>query len=166
MTQSRPNILRLTIIRLWLLVTLGLIFLFVMELIMNWIGINDFGLYVLILIILASLLGIFMELPEAVALTIVDDKIIVGNLLTGKENEILFTAIDEFKIQIHIEKYGGLNFTLMLIRKGNSHDAIELRYVANLAEIIQRLENQLPNSTEDEYGLLKLVMEQQTNRNR
>lgn len=148
------------------MVTLGLVFFFAIELTTSWIGINDFGLYVLIVIILASLLSIFMELPGAVALRIVNDKIIVRNLLTRKETEILFSAIDEFKIQIHIEKYSGLNFTLVLIKQGKAHDAIELRYVANLAEIIQRLEEQLPNSTEDEYGLLKLVMEQQTNRNR
>ena len=148
------------------MVTLGLVFFFAIELTTSWIGINDFCLYVLIVIILASLLSIFMELPGAVALRIVNDKIIVRNLLTRKETEILFSAIDEFKIQIHIEKYSGLNFTLVLIKQGKAHDAIELRYVANLAEIIQRLEEQLPNSTEDEYGLLKLVMEQQTNRNR
>ena len=149
-----------------MLVTLSLVFFFAIELTTNWIGLNDFGLYVLIVIILASLLSIFMELPGAVALTIVNDKIIVRNLLTRKETEILFSAIDEFKIQIHIEKYSGLNFTLVLIKQGKAHDALELRYVANLAEIIQRLGKQLPNSTEDEYGLLKLVMEQQTNRNR
>ena len=148
------------------MVTLGLVFFFFFFFTTSWIGINDFGLYVLIVIILASLLSIFMELPGAVALRIVNDKIIVRNLLTRKETEILFSAIDEFKIQIHIEKYSGLNFTLVLIKQGKAHDAIELRYVANLAEIIQRLEEQLPNSTEDEYGLLKLVMEQQTNRNR
>jgi hypothetical protein len=146
---------------MWVFVTFGLICLLTIEWVTDWMGINGFGRYTLILIILAGLLGIFIELPEIKALTIVDDKIIVKNLLTGKSKETLFTTIDEFKILIHVHRYSGLKFTLILLKQGNSHEPISLSYIDNLTEIIQRLEKQLSNSTEDEYGLLERMKQGQ-----
>lgn len=149
---------------MWVFVTFGLLCLLTIEWATDWMEINGLGRYVLIIIILAGLLGIFIELPEIKALTIVDDKIIVKNLLTRKSKETLFTTIDEFKILIHIHRYSGLKFTLILLKQGNSHEPISLSYINNLTEIIDRLEKQLPNSTEDEYGLLELMKQgQQTN---
>src|SRR6478736_6625786 len=161
MTQSRPDILKLKLIQLWVFLTLGLICLIIIELATDWIGINGLGRYVLIVIAVAGLIGIFIELPEIKALTIVQDKIIVKNILTGKSKETLFTVIDEFKILIHIRRYSGLKFTLILLKQGNSHEPISLSYIDNLTEIINGLEKRLPNSTEDEYGLLDLMKQRQ-----
>jgi hypothetical protein len=119
--------------------------------------IDSVGQYFILVAIMSGLLGILIELPEIKALTIADDKIIVKNLLTGKSKEIRFTLVDEFKILVHMQRYSGLKLTLILSNQGNPHEPISLDYVDNPDEIIHALEKRLPNTTIDEYGVLKFM---------
>jgi hypothetical protein len=157
MTPSRPNIFKLIIARLWVLITVGLLVMLIVEWGTGWMEIDSVGQYFILIAIMSGLLGILIELPEIKALTIADDKIIVKNLLTGKSKEIRFTVVDEFKILVHMQRYSGLKLTLILSNQGNPHEPISLDYVDNPHEIIHALEKRLPNTTIDEYGFLKFV---------
>lgn len=161
MVQSKPNVLRVALLRLSIFLTFGLFLVLLTEWATDWMGLNSHAIFFFVLVIFTGLFGSLVELPNAKALTIIDDKITVKNLITGKSKDILFETTDRFKISMHMQRYRGLKLNLILLKEGNQHEPISLSYVDNLAEIVNEFEKRLPNLTEDEYGLLEMVKKQQ-----
>ncbi|MFN5170975.1 MAG: hypothetical protein ACK5DD_15250 [Cyclobacteriaceae bacterium] len=157
MTKSTPNMFRVTLMRVWVILTIGSFLILVVDWLAGLFGMNGLGLYFTIIALFAGLIGLLIELPEARSLTIYDDKITVKNLLTRKSTDFLFTTIDGFRISMHMQRYGGLKLNLILLKQGHSHHPISLSYIANATEIINELEKRIPNSTEDEYRFLELI---------
>jgi hypothetical protein len=100
---------------------------------------------------------ILVELPKVLTLKIDDDKIKVKNLLTRRSKEFWLEDIHGFKVSAEVGIFGELEINLILLRHGEAIESISMQYMVNVDEIINRLEKQLPNVTEDEYGFLELI---------
>lgn len=57
----------------------------------------------------------------------------------------------------------GLHFELILFGQNKVLPSVSLSYISNLDQIIRELEKRFQNLTEDEYGLLRLIREQDYN---
>src|SRR5688572_1178264 len=88
------------------------------------------------LIIFAGLYFILIELPIALGFTIDDNKIVVKNLLTKKNQVFFLEYIHSFKISIKMRGYRGFYLDLILLRHGEAFESISLQYIGNLDEII------------------------------
>jgi hypothetical protein len=135
-------------------------------LILEWtfgaMGLNIFvQALIIVFTITTGLLFILTELPQILALTIDENKIVTKNLMTGRTKEFLFEAIDSFKISIQMGPKGGLRCHLTLFAQSKILGTISLSYVDNLDQIIKELEKRLQNLTEDKYGVLRLIRRQE-----
>lgn len=118
------------------------------------------------LTVLATLAGLFFivkELPIVVALTIHEDKIVVKNLLTRTSNEYFFEDFHSFKVSTQLRIFAEFEVDLILFRHGKEVESISLQYIVNVDQIINLLEKQLQNISEDEYGYLQLIRGQRNN---
>jgi hypothetical protein len=121
MIKSKPNVLRVFLLRLWIFLSIGLLMVLITEWAIDWVGLNSLAIFFFIVAIFTGLLGSLIELPQALALIIVDDKIIVKNLITGKSRDILFETTDGFKISMHMQRYSGLKLNLILLKQSNQY---------------------------------------------
>jgi hypothetical protein len=159
-THSKPDIFRVTIIGFCLCLIIVLLFTLAFEWMTGLMGLNVIAqTFLSVFTILASLF-ILVELPIVLSLTIDSNKIVVKNLLTRRKKDFFFEHLDSFKISIQLRIRSRFHFDLILLRDGKALEAIPLKYVDNLDQIIKELENHLKNSTEDEYGFLRYIREQ------
>jgi len=118
------------------------------------------------LTVLATLAGFFFivkELPIVVALTIDEEKIVVKNLLTRTKKEFYIDLLHSFKVSTELQLFVELEVDLILLRHGEEVESISLQYIVNVDQIINQLEKQLQNVSEDEYGYLELIRGQRNN---
>jgi hypothetical protein len=147
---------------LGLFVIIGPFCILVLEWAFGGMGLNIFVQAIIILFtLITGLLFILIELPQILALTIDENKIVTKNLITGETKEFIFEAIDSFKISIQMGTKSGLHLKLILAAQSKILATISLSYVENPDQIIKELEKRLPNLTEDEYGVLGLIRRQE-----
>ncbi len=162
MIESKSNIFRLTLMWFGLFVIIGPFCILILEWTFGGMGLNIFvQALLMVFIIITGLLFILTELPQILALTIDENKIVTRNLMTGRTKEFLFEAIDSFKISIQMGPKGGLRCHLILFAQSKILGTISLSYVDNLDQIIKELEKRLQNLTEDKYGVLRLIRRQE-----
>jgi hypothetical protein len=162
--QSKSNIFRVTLMWLGLFVTIVPFCIVILEWTTGKMGVNIFFQTILILsTIITGLIFILIELPQILALTIDDNKIVTKNLLTGRTKEFLFETIDSFRISTQFGTKSGFHFKLVLLAHGKILETISLSYVDNLNQIMTEMEKRIQNLTEDEYGFLRYIREQQNN---
>jgi len=164
MTRSKPNTIRLASMAVYLLLVAGLNCLLAIEWLTDWKVVNVLTqAFLTNLAFFAVFFFILVELPKVITLKIDDDKIVVKNLLTRKSKGFWLEDIHSFKVSAEIGVFRELEINLILMRNGKAFESISLQYMVNVDQIINQLENRLPNVTEDEYGWLGLIRGQRKN---
>lgn len=152
----------LTVLGLFLII--GLFCIVIVEWVTGWVGLNIFiQTFLTAFTVITGLLFILIELPRILALTIDNDKIVIKNLLTRKTKHLFFETIDGFKISSYFRTNSGLHFELILLGDRKIRETISLSYIDNLDQIMKELEKRLQDLTQDEYGFLRYIREQQNN---
>jgi len=163
-TRSKLNTFRFASMAIYLLVVASLNCLLTIEWLTDWKVVNVLTqAFLTNLAFFAVFFFILVELPKVLTLKIDNDKIKVKNLLTRKTKEFWLEDIHSFKASAEIGIFSELEINLILLRHGKEFESISLQYMVNVDQIINKLEKQLSNVTEDEYGFLELIRGQRNN---
>jgi hypothetical protein len=156
MTQSKPNILALTLTGLGVLLLIVFYCIIVFEWVTGTVAMDiPFQIITSVMIVFLVLFFFIVELPKMHSLTIADNKIIIRNLVTKKTKDILLEVIDGFKISTRVGMKTGLRFQLLLFKHDKIKETISLEYIDNPVQIMKALETHLQNLTDDQYGIFR-----------
>lgn len=166
MIQSSPNKLRMNLLVAAILLFGILSCALAFELATGMFALDNVFLYFLTTI--TFFIGYFLfvsEVSKVLILSIDETKIQTLNLITRREKTFLLDEIDSFKISITYFMYSGLYFELILFSNGIPLEPISLSYIGNLNQIIGELEKRLKNLSDDEYGIIQELRNQNQNHN-
>ncbi|HCW08956.1 MAG TPA: hypothetical protein DGG95_16495 [Cytophagales bacterium] len=143
---------------LYLILVAGLNCVLVIEWLTDWKILNVLTQAFLVnLAFFAVFFFIIVELPKVLTLKLDDNKIKIKNVLTRQSKEFWLEDIHSFKVSAEVRIFSELEINLILLRNGEAIESISMQYMVNVDQIIHRMEKQLPNVTEDEYGFLELI---------
>jgi len=153
----KPNVYKLTFIKLWICTTLLILVVLLIELVTNLLALNALAIYMLSIFFLISFLVSLTLLQGIHTISISGSNFVATNLITRKSFRLQIDQFKEFYIHIYFGRYGGFQFDLIFSDLNNTYEPISLYYLESIHELVSELESKLINTTKDEYGILNFL---------